>query len=408
VQLTSFPQNYRPRTLEERIRRSHQKQLEVQIDTLNRQRKAEGWRNLHERVAARQAAAQEAAMAAEAAAAALAATGAEAGGSASAVTADAAGASRNSPAVGTRERSSSQSRSGSVSGASASVRSSAASTRNLAASTSGARLSNADAAAAQASAAATGVQRTPSSTLLTPLEVANAPPSVSCMSTPDRPDRSPTDVAERTQRSSTQKTLEVTNMSIPEETAQDMAQSLKFTAAAAMEIVEISESTVESYAVASVDAVSEPAVENTSTAAVRSSESPPPSAQPTQKSESVLHTQSSIETISNSPIKAGLSERQFSNGRMNSSGDMGSPQGGRKGLELARAKETDLFYEAQLSGDAQEGVTATVPITPGSHSQSFAMEAGGDNPAGEAQEMLAEVAQQATVVVEDRSVEAES
>jgi hypothetical protein len=403
VQLTSFPQNYRPRTLEERIRRSHQKQLEVQIDTLNRQRKAEGWRNLHERVAARQAAAQEAAMAAEAAAAALAATGAEAGGSASAVTADAAGASRNSPAVGTRERSSSQSRSGSVSGASASVRSSAASTRNLAASTSGARLSNADAAAAQASAAAAGVQRTPSSTLLAPLEVVNAPPSVSYMSTPDRPDRSPTDVAERTQRSSTQKTLEVTNMSIPEETAQDMAQSMKLATAAAAEIVEVSESSAVPDPAVTVDTSSEPAVENTPTAVI-ASESPPLSAQPAQKSESVLHTQSSIETISNSPIKPGLSERQFSNGRMNSSGDMGSPQGGRKGLELARAKETDLFYEAQLSGDTQEGVTATVPITPGSHSQSFAMEAGGENPAGEAQEVLAE----ATVVVENGSVEAES
>jgi hypothetical protein len=348
-------------------------------------------------------------MAAEAAAAALAATGgAEAGGSASATATDAAGASRNSPAVGTRERSSSQSRSGSVSGASASVRSSAASNRNLAASTSGARLSNADAAAAQASAAGTGVQRTPSSTLLSPLDVVNAPPSVSCMSTPDRPDRSPTDVAERTQRSSTQKTLEVTNMSIPEETAQDMAQSMKLATAAAAEIVEVPEGSAVPDPAVTIDAASEPAVENTSTAAIRSSESPPPSAQPAQKSESILHTQSSIETISNSPIKAGLSERQFSNGRMNSSGDMGSPQGGRKGLELARAKETDLFYEAQLSGDTQEGVTATVPITPGSHSQSFAMEAGGENPAGEAQEELAEVVQQATVVVENGSVEAES
>jgi hypothetical protein len=227
------------------------------------------------------------------------------------------------------------------------------------------------------------------------------------MSTPDSPDRSPTDVAERTQRSSTQKTLEVANMSIPEETAQDMAQSLKLTAAAAMEIVEISETTAVPDPAVTADAISNPAVENTSTAAI-TSESPPPSAQPTQNSESVLHTQSSIETISNSPIKPGLSERQFSNGRMNSSGDMGSPQGGRKGLELARAKETDLFYEAQLSGDAQEGVTGTVPITLGSHSQSFALEAGGENPAGETQEVLAEVVQQATVVVENGSVEAES
>lgn len=73
TQLISFPSNYRPRVLEERIRRSHQKQLEVQIEALNRARKTDGGpRTIHEKILLRQQAAEakaaeEAAIAAAAA-----------------------------------------------------------------------------------------------------------------------------------------------------------------------------------------------------------------------------------------------------------------------------------------------------------------------------------------------------
>lgn len=71
--MVAFPNAYRPRTLEERIRRSHQKQLEVQIEALSRARKTDGGpRNLHEKIQLRQQAAEakaaeEAAIAAAAA-----------------------------------------------------------------------------------------------------------------------------------------------------------------------------------------------------------------------------------------------------------------------------------------------------------------------------------------------------
>jgi hypothetical protein len=114
-QAQAFPQAYRPRTLEERIRRSHQKQLDSQVELISRIRKGEHCKNVHEKVAQRLRQQQleevEAAKAAaKAAAEALAHSGSEtARGSGSVLGAgDDSGANNNNGAMSARSRQSSR------------------------------------------------------------------------------------------------------------------------------------------------------------------------------------------------------------------------------------------------------------------------------------------------------------
>jgi hypothetical protein len=360
--LGSFPQNYRPRTLEERIRRSHQKQLEAQIESLNRCRKTDGPKNLHEKVALRQAAA-EARAAAEAAAAAL-------------VTSEAAGENgATSPVnqVGGTPRTRSNSNSIQTS---ASTRSnSLSSARNLPSSLSNTRLSNAESTAPQASAVAAAIGG-----LTIDAPDNGSLSSQTSFSSPDRPDRTP---------------LSRNTHPIPEENPDELnAASVKASSA-----IVYSNTSTDPTATAAATEEAPDAITTNPTAVSSSSVTVEPSARtspvPRQESpvghlgakESSIETipaspikatqserelplqdspmghlgarESSIETIVESPVKLAVPDQELSAPRLGSSGGDGStPHGGRKGLEIARAKENDSFFEAQL-GSAPEELSMT-------------------------------------------------
>ena len=371
----SFPNNYRPRTLEERIRRSHQKQLEAQIDALNRSRRTDGPRNLHEKVAQREEAYRAAAATTTAAAAAASAS------------ADATVAATTAATEGTT----STEGSAAVDGTDTTIDATAVDATAPAEANDGSERGGASQVRVSHSSSNLPIDSTPPTSI-----------TVSATGTSDAHNntdkKSENDIIGENSSNrnsagddtckvvkdaaSTASFSEHQGLEIPpippqpelEENAINVHSSTE-TSTIAMH----SESTdiKNTSQLASVDDTnnsnthkSELQIDNVHDGnSVEAEDNSEPGGSRSYRLKYLQPQESGLSTIPNSPVKG----RTNTGNNSNNSGGGGSntpltPLGGRKGAEIARAKENDVMYEAQLL-EAQD--SETTRTSPNSRSHSF-------------------------------------